>query len=254
MSRLEIDSPKRARIVMEGLYKDLERRIESSPPGLCPVDMARAFLELCHAQTCGKCVPCRIGLGQLNHFIKDVLDGKATMETLEIMEQTARSIMESADCAIGYEAANMVYKGLVGYRDDYIDIEYGQGERSNLEFVKQEYEKLKATKNPTEIPCTRPPVPQKPEAFSLPRGGSDSQAPELFHCRAEAAAGKRRILPAPPRSAHRPMLSAAMLCPSCRKRMAGSICSMRPSLMRTRQLGAWKSSRQSRPSSQSEAT
>ena len=51
MSRLEIASPKKAKIVMEGLYKDLERRIESSPPGLCPVDMARAFLELCHAQT-----------------------------------------------------------------------------------------------------------------------------------------------------------------------------------------------------------
>lgn len=120
MSRLEIASPNRARIVMEGLYKDLERRIESSPPGLCPVDMSRAFLDLCHAQTCGKCVPCRIGLGQLSHFIEDVLNGKATMETLDIMEQTALSIMESADCAIGYEAANMVYKGLIGYRDDYI--------------------------------------------------------------------------------------------------------------------------------------
>ena len=127
MSRLEIDSPSRADIVIEGLYKDLERRIESSPPGLCPVDMARAFLELCHAQTCGKCVPCRIGLGQLNHLIKDVLDGKATMETLEVMEETAVSIMESADCAIGYEAAHMVYKGLIGYRDDYIEhIERGR--------------------------------------------------------------------------------------------------------------------------------
>ena len=120
MSRLEIASPNRARIVMEGLYKDLERRIESSPPGLCPVDMSRAFLDLCHAQTGGKCVPCRIGLGQLSHFIEDVLNGNATMETLDIMEQTALSIMESADCAIGYEAANMVYKGLIGYRDDYI--------------------------------------------------------------------------------------------------------------------------------------
>ena len=39
MSRLEIKAPNRARIVMEGLYKDLERRIESSPPGLCPGDM-----------------------------------------------------------------------------------------------------------------------------------------------------------------------------------------------------------------------
>ena len=121
MSRLEIASPKRARLVIEELYKDLERRIESSPPGLCPVDMARAFLELCHAQTCGKCTPCRIGLGQLNQLIRDVLDGNAAMETLEIMEQTALSIMESADCAIGYEAANMVYKGLIGYRDDYVE-------------------------------------------------------------------------------------------------------------------------------------
>ena len=119
MSRLEIISPNRTRIVMEGLYKDLERRIESSPPGLCPVDMSRAFLELCHAQTCGKCVPCRIGLGQLGHFIEDVLDGNATMETLDVMEETALSIMDSADCAIGYEAAHMVYKGLIGYRDDY---------------------------------------------------------------------------------------------------------------------------------------
>ena len=121
MSRLELRTPNRTHIVMEELYKDLERRIESSPPGLCPVDMSRAFLELCHAQTCGKCVPCRIGLGQLNHFIKDVLDGNATMETLDTMEATALSIMESADCAIGYEAAHIVYKGLVGYRDDYIE-------------------------------------------------------------------------------------------------------------------------------------
>lgn len=119
MSRLEIASPKKAKIVMEGLYKDLERRIESSPPGLCPVDMARAFVELCHAQTCGKCVPCRIGLGKLSQCIREVLDGKATMKTLDIMEKTALTAMESSDCAIGYEAANMVYKGLVGYRDDY---------------------------------------------------------------------------------------------------------------------------------------
>ena len=43
MSRLELDSPKKARIVMEELYKDLERRIESSPSGLCPVDMSRSW-------------------------------------------------------------------------------------------------------------------------------------------------------------------------------------------------------------------
>lgn len=119
MSRLEIATPNKAQVVVERLYKDLERRIESSPSGLCPIDMSKAFLELCHAQTCGKCVPCRVGLGQLKNMIEDVLDGKATMETLDLIEETAVTIMEAADCAIGYEAANMVYKGLKGFREDY---------------------------------------------------------------------------------------------------------------------------------------
>lgn len=119
MSRLEISTPNKAQVVVEGLYKDLERRIEASPPGLCPVDMSRAFLVLCHAQTCGKCVPCRVGLGQLNNMLTDVLDGNATMDTIELIEETAFAIMHSADCAIGYEAASMVYKGVIGFREDY---------------------------------------------------------------------------------------------------------------------------------------
>ena len=108
MSRLDIMTPSRSQTVIDGLYSDVERRIASSPPGLCPVDLSLSFLRLCHAQTCGKCVPCRIGLGQLNQLIRDVLNGKATMDTLDLMEKTALSIMDSADCAIGYEAANMV--------------------------------------------------------------------------------------------------------------------------------------------------
>ena len=127
MSRLELAAPKKAETVMDGLLKDMERRVQASPPGLCPVDMAKAFVELCHAQTCGKCVPCRVGLGQLSNLIGDVLDGRATMETLDVLEDTALSIMDGADCAIGYEAAEIVYKGLVGYRDDYIEhIENGR--------------------------------------------------------------------------------------------------------------------------------
>lgn len=119
MSRLEISTPNKAQVVVEGLYKDLERRIEASPPGLCPVDMARAFLELCHAQTCGKCTPCRIGLWQLKNMLTDVLNGDADLEILDLMEETALSIMQSADCAIGVEAAHMVYKALIGYREDF---------------------------------------------------------------------------------------------------------------------------------------
>jgi NADH:ubiquinone oxidoreductase subunit F (NADH-binding) len=118
MSRLEIPAPDRAQLVIEGLYKDLERRIESSPPGLCPVDLTRAFLELCHAQTCGKCVPCRIGLWQLKTMLTEVMNGEATMDTLKEMEELAVSIKDSADCAIGYEAADLVYKSLIGCRED----------------------------------------------------------------------------------------------------------------------------------------
>ena len=121
MSRLELLTPNHAQLVVEGLYKDLERRIESSPPGLCPVDISRAFLEICHAQSCGKCVPCRVGLGQLKNLLTDVLDGKADIRTLTAIRETAQSIMESADCAIGYEAANMVYKGAVGFKEDYLE-------------------------------------------------------------------------------------------------------------------------------------
>ena len=119
MSRLEITAPDKAQLVIEGLYKDLERRIESSPPGLCPVDMTRAFLEMCHTHTCGKCVPCRVGLWQLKNLLTDVMNGDATMETLDLMEELYVSIMEGADCAIGYEAAHMVYKSLMGCREDY---------------------------------------------------------------------------------------------------------------------------------------
>ena len=100
MSRLEIPTPSRSQLVIEELYRNLERRIEASPPGLCPVDITRAFLELCHAQTCGKCAPCRIGLLQLKHLITDVLNGEATLDTLDLMQRTARSIMETADCAM----------------------------------------------------------------------------------------------------------------------------------------------------------
>lgn len=119
MSRLTIMTETTSQRVIEDLYKDLERRIIASPPGLCPVDMASAFLRLCHAQTCGKCVPCRVGLAQLQKLIDSVLDGTATLETLDLIEKTAVNISNSADCAIGIEAAEMVLKGIRGFRDDY---------------------------------------------------------------------------------------------------------------------------------------
>lgn len=119
MNRLSIITSNKAQSTIESLYKDLERRIVTSPPGLCPVDMALSFLKLSHAQSCGKCVPCRIGLGQLENLLDNVLNADSELQTIDLIEKTARSIFVSAECAIGYEAANMVLKGLNGFRDDY---------------------------------------------------------------------------------------------------------------------------------------
>lgn len=121
MSRLEFKAKDRAQMVVEGLYGDIERRIIASPPGQCPVDMAASFLKLCHAQTCGKCVPCRVGIGQLLKLYDKILtlNEECTMEDLELMKSTAEAIRDSADCAIGTEAANMVLRGIAGFREDY---------------------------------------------------------------------------------------------------------------------------------------
>ncbi len=121
MSRLSLETPNKAEKVVETIYQTLERRIAASPPGLCPVDISLAFLRLCHAQTCGKCAPCRVGLGQLAYLMDDVLSENASMETIRRIEKTAESIMDTADCAIGYEAASMVLQGVKGFRDDYVE-------------------------------------------------------------------------------------------------------------------------------------
>ena len=86
LSRLSIEIPDRAQTVLNDLYRDMGRRISASQPGLCPLDMSLNFLRLCHAQTCGKCVPCRVGLGQLAVLIEQVLDRTATMETIDLIE------------------------------------------------------------------------------------------------------------------------------------------------------------------------
>ena len=119
MSRLEVKMPGQAQAVVEQLYRNMERRIAASPPGLCPVDMALNFVTLCQAQTCGKCVPCRIGLTQIANMLKEVLDGEPDISILRLIETTARVITETADCAIGIDAGQLVLMSLKGFRDDY---------------------------------------------------------------------------------------------------------------------------------------
>ncbi|MGN0290988.1 MAG: NAD(P)-binding protein [Lachnospiraceae bacterium] len=118
--RLKVGESKRQDITTKLLMQEFEQRIVASPPGVCPVDLQLAFLKVCHAQTCGKCVPCRIGLGQLENLLEDVLNNRATMDTLALIKETARNIQHTADCAIGFEAARMVRVGLEGFEEDYL--------------------------------------------------------------------------------------------------------------------------------------
>lgn len=120
LSRMTLMTDDRASSTTRTIVKEFGQRIIASPPGICPVDLQLAFLKVCHAQTCGKCVPCRIGLGQLETLLEQVLDHQANMETLRLIERTARNIELSADCAIGSEAARLLLVGLQGFREDYI--------------------------------------------------------------------------------------------------------------------------------------
>lgn len=121
MNRLLIKSPDIVQKTIERLHGDFERRIAASPPGQCPVDLSASFLRLCHSQSCGKCTPCRVGLGQLQILIDDILnmDTESDMADLELLERTAEAISVSADCAIGTEAAKMILRSIKGYKDDF---------------------------------------------------------------------------------------------------------------------------------------
>ncbi len=121
MDRLFLRSQDEVQKTVSGIYGDLERRIVASPVGQCPVDLTASFLMLAHSQSCGKCVPCRVGLGQLQLMIGRILDldVQSDIYDLAILERTAKTIADTADCAIGSEAAKMVLRGLKEFREDY---------------------------------------------------------------------------------------------------------------------------------------
>lgn len=120
MSRLELGSTVEKQAQIDAIYKDLVRRVKASPIRTCPVDMTYASLNVCLAQSCGKCVPCRTGLRQLSNLIEDVLENRGTMETLRLIEELSKEIADTADCAIGRTAAELVMKAVKNDRDDFV--------------------------------------------------------------------------------------------------------------------------------------
>ena len=101
------------------LYEDVSRRAGASPFGSCPVDLTAAFVGLCLAQSCGKCVPCRVGLDRVQGLLEKIASGEAATADLTLLKNCAQAIYDSADCAIGFEAAKLVLDGLVAFGDDY---------------------------------------------------------------------------------------------------------------------------------------
>lgn len=121
MSRLQIIKPDKIQKTMDSLYLDFAHRNAAAPEGNCPVEQTAALVKLSLAQSCGKCVPCRIGLDRMEKLMTKILDGDADMSDLDMLERTARVIMDSADCAIGSEAARSVLLSLNGAKEDYIE-------------------------------------------------------------------------------------------------------------------------------------
>ena len=119
MARLHVVERSEAQAVMDGLHEAVEKRLSVSSLAPCPVEFTAAFVGLCATQSCGKCTPCRVGLGVLKELMDQVLEGKADEHTLELIEKTARTIYLSSDCAIGYEAGSMALTAIRGFRDDF---------------------------------------------------------------------------------------------------------------------------------------
>lgn len=121
MSRLNLKTPSRTQVTVDQLRQTAERRLALNLPGSCPVDIVLNVLTLCHVQTCGKCPPCRIGLAQIAKLLTKVLDGEADISTLDLIKDTAKVIVETAECAIGVETARDVLKGLSDCEQDFIE-------------------------------------------------------------------------------------------------------------------------------------
>lgn len=119
MDLMEVLKPTAAQAVVDDVCDTLARRARAGSMGLCPVELTDAFVALCAAQSCGKCVPCRIGLAKMHGIMAALLDGTAGPDDLDTLERTARVAYASADCAIGYQAGAMVLRAIEGFRDDF---------------------------------------------------------------------------------------------------------------------------------------
>ena len=85
----------------------------------CMVQVAKFFMQFTQNESCGKCVPCREGTRQMLALLEDITEGRATGETLPLLELLARNVKIGALCGLGKTAPNPVLSTLEHFRAEY---------------------------------------------------------------------------------------------------------------------------------------
>jgi bidirectional [NiFe] hydrogenase diaphorase subunit len=83
------------------------------------VDVAKYFMEFCRSESCGKCVPCRVGTAQLYNMLDHMTTGTATKEELAMLEELCDLVMKTSLCGLGQTAPNPVLSTLRYFRREY---------------------------------------------------------------------------------------------------------------------------------------
>jgi bidirectional [NiFe] hydrogenase diaphorase subunit len=86
------------------------------------VDVARYFMEFCVDESCGKCVPCSAGTGQMHLLLKKILDRKATADDLQRLEELCDMVKNTSLCGLGQTAPNPVLSTLRYFRHEYLEL------------------------------------------------------------------------------------------------------------------------------------
>jgi NADH:ubiquinone oxidoreductase subunit F (NADH-binding)/(2Fe-2S) ferredoxin len=83
------------------------------------VDVARYFMEFCMDESCGKCVPCRVGTKMMHDLLHKICEGKATQIDLDRLEELAKYVQETSLCGLGGSAPNPLLSTLRHFRQEY---------------------------------------------------------------------------------------------------------------------------------------
>ena len=85
----------------------------------CIVNIAHYFLSFTQAESCGKCVPCRLGTKQMLDMLEEITCGRGRMEDLDLLQTLAEDVKAGALCALGGTAPNPVLTSLRYFREEY---------------------------------------------------------------------------------------------------------------------------------------